>query len=74
MACCYDFVDGASLHTLNINMEAWLLYSQAHDLVILGGFFLGPATNNIVEYHAMIGLLIEASSHDIDEFFVFLDS
>ena len=70
----YDILDGASFHTLNLASAAWLLYSQSHDLVSSRGFFLGPTTNNIVEYHVVIGLLTEASSCDDDYMVVFLDS
>jgi ribonuclease HI len=35
---------------------------------------LGPATNNVVEYHVVIGLLTEASSIGISFFIVYLDS
>ena len=74
MTLYYGFVDGASCHTLNLASTAWILYSQANDLVSSGGVFLGPATNNIVEYHVVIGLLIEALYHDIDHLVIFLDS
>ena len=70
----YGFVDGASFHTMNLTSASWVLYSQAHDLVSQGGVWLGPATNNITKYHAMIGLLTEALSHDIDHLVIFLDS
>ena len=73
MTLYYGFVDGASRHTLNLASATWVLYSQFGDLVSLGEVFLGPATNNIVEYHAMIGLLNEASSHEISHLVVFLD-
>ena len=70
----YSFVDGASRHTLNLASTSCVLYSQAHDLVSSGGAFLGPNTNNIIEYHAVIGLLTEASSCDINHMVIFLDS
>ena len=74
MDYCYGFVDGSSRHTMNLTSAAWVLYSQAHDFISLGGVFLGPTTNNIVEYHAVIGLLTEASSHGVDHMMVYLDS
>ena len=58
----YGFVDGACHHTLNLALAAWVLYSPAHDLVISGAICIGPATNNIVEYQEVIGLLTEAAS------------
>ena len=70
----YGFADGACLKTLNLASVAWVLYSQANDLVSLGAICLGLATNKIIEYHAMIGLLTEFASHDIDHLVVFMDS
>ena len=39
-----------------------------------GGFFLGPATNNVAEYYAMIELLVEVISLEILGLIVRLDS
>ena len=58
----YGFIDGAFLHTLNLASAAWVLYSPVHDLVSLGVVCIGPATNNIVEYEVVIGLLTKAAS------------
>ena len=69
----YGFPDGACCHTLNLASAAWVLYSPAHDLVSLGAVCIGPATNNIIEYWAVIGLLTEAASQDIHDFVVFMD-
>ena len=74
MTLYYGFADGASRHTLNLASTSWVLYSQANDLVNSWGACLGPATNNIAEYHIEIGLLTEASSRDIEHMVVFLDS
>jgi ribonuclease HI len=41
---------------------------------ILGLNILGPTTNNMVEYHAVIGLLTQASSLSISRIIVYLDS
>lgn len=41
------------------------LFSVTAASVGMGGICLGPATNNVVEYHAVIGLLTEASSFSI---------
>ena len=54
------FLDGTNHIILNLTSMAWVLYSPIGDLVISGGTCLGPATNNIAEYHAVIGLLTEA--------------
>ena len=74
MIIFYGLADGASLEALNLASTAWVLYSQANDSVSLGGVCLGPTTNNIIEYHVLIGLLTEAASRDIDHLVVFMDS
>ena len=70
----YGFVDGACHHTLNLASAAWVLYSPSHDLVSLRAVCNGPATNNIVKYQEVIGLLTEAASRDIHDLVVFMDS
>ena len=50
------------------------IYSPTYELVILGGVCLGSMTNNIVEYQAIIGLLIESSSRGVDHLTIYLDS
>ena len=70
----YGFVDGACRHTLNLASAAWVLYSPTHDLVSLGVVCIGPATKNISKYEAIIGLLTEATSQDIRDLVVFMDS
>ena len=59
------FTDGGNRYTLNLVSVAWVLYSPTVDLVSLGGTCLGPTTNNLVEYHAVIHLLIEALANDV---------
>ena len=70
----YGFADGTCRHTLNLASIAWVLYSPAHDLVSSGEVCIGPATNNIAKYQAVIGLLNEATSGDIQDLVVFMDS
>ena len=70
----YGFTDGACRHTLNLSLAAWVLYSPAYDLVSSGAVCIGPATNNIVEYRAVIGLLTEAASQDVRNLVVLMDS
>ena len=70
----YGFVDGACRHTLNLASASWVSYSPTHDLVNSGAVCIGPATNNITEYEAFIGLLTEATSQDIRDLVVFMDS
>ena len=69
-----SFVDGANWYTLNLTSATWLLYSPTGDLVSSGGVFLGPSTNNLEEYQAVIGLLTEALANDVREIRVYLES
>ena len=68
------FADGASCYTLNLASATWLLNSPMGDLVSSGDVFLGPSTNNLAEYHAVIGLLMEALDSDVRDIKVYLDS
>ena len=68
------YTNGASWHTRNIASAAWILYSPTGLLVSSGGSFLGPATNNVAEYSAVIELLVEAISLRITGLVVHLDS
>ena len=70
----YDFSYGVFHHTLNLASVAWVLYSLAHDIVSSGSICIGPATNNIVEYQAVIGLLTDFASRYIHDLVVFMDS
>jgi ribonuclease H / adenosylcobalamin/alpha-ribazole phosphatase len=67
-------MDGESCYTRKLASTTWVVYSPDDDLVSLGGFCLGLATNNVVEYHYVIGLLTEASSLGISHMVVHLDS
>ena len=51
------FVDGSSLSTQNLAFAAWEIYAPTDELISLHGVCLGRATNNIVEYSAVIELL-----------------
>ena len=68
------FDDGTSRHTCNLASVAWVIYSPSGQLVALGGACLGPASNNVVEYRAIIELLWDAFSHGITQLEVCLDS
>ena len=74
MTAYFDFADGASRYTMNIASTTWVLHSPTDDLVSSGGTCLGPATNNLAEYHAVIGLLTEAIDSDVSQIRVYLDS
>jgi ribonuclease HI len=69
----FGFADGASRHTRNIASTTWVIY-QFDEVVSSGGIFLGPTTNNMVEYHVVVGLLTQASSLGISHIIVNLDS
>ena len=56
------FANGASRHTCNLASAAWVIYSPSGQLVASKGAFLGPASNNVVEYRAIIELLWDALS------------
>ena len=70
----YGFANGACHHTLNLALDSWVFYSSAHDLISSGVVCIGPTTNNIIEYQEVIGLLTEATSRDIHDLVVFIDS
>ena len=67
------FADSSNLYTLNLALVAWVLYSPIGDLVSSGGVCLGPSTNNIIEYHAVIGLFMDSLDNDVREIRVYLD-
>ena len=70
----YSFADGACCHTLNLASAAWVLYFPAEYLVSLRAVCLGTATNNIAEYEAVIGLFTEATSEDVRDLVVLMES
>ena len=69
----FEFANDASRHTRNIASAAWVIY-QFDQVVSSGGICLGPATNNMEEYHAFIRLLTQASSLSISHIIIYLDS
>jgi ribonuclease HI len=68
------FVDGASHHAWNLASAAWVVYSPEGQLVSSSGIFLGPSTNNVVEYITVIELLHNDISHGIHSLEILLDS
>ena len=68
------FADGANRYMLNLVSAYWVLYSPTSDMLSSGGACLGPSTNNLVEYHAVIGLLEDSLANDVREIRVYLDS
>jgi ribonuclease HI len=69
----FGFANGTIRHTRNIASAAWVIY-QFDELVSSGGICLGPTTNNMAEYHVVIGLLTQASSLGISRIIIYLDS
>ena len=67
------FVDGASHHTLSLASTRWVIYEPSGQLLSSGSTCLGPSTNNIAEYSAIIELLLEAILHGIQCMVVHLD-
>ena len=68
------FTDGVNHHTCNLASVAWVIYSPSGQLVAVGGACLGPASNNVAEYKAIIELLWDALSRGITQLEVHLDS
>ena len=68
------FADVASCHTLNLASARWVIYEPSGQLLSSGSTCLGPSTNNIVEYSAIIELLLDAISHEIQHLVVRLES
>ena len=69
-----SFADGASRHTRNLASVAWVLHYPSGQLLVSRGVCIGPASNNIAEYTAVVYLLSEAISLGVDLLVVFLDS
>ena len=68
------FADGASCHTLNLASAAWVIYEPSGRLLSSGSTYLGPSSNNTIEYSAIVELLLDAISYEIQLFLVHLDS
>ena len=66
--------DGASRYTWNLASASWVVYSATDLLLSLGRVYLGPTTNNVAEYHAIIELLTEAISLGFTQLIANLDS
>ena len=59
------FPNGASHHTLNLASITRVIYEPSGQLLSFGSTCLGPSTNNITEYSAIIELLLETISHGV---------
>ena len=58
---------------LNLASATWVLYSPTSELVSSRGILLGPSTNNLAEYQAVIELLTEALVNDVKEIRIYVD-
>ena len=68
------FTNGTIHHTCSLGSTAWVIYSPSGQLVAVGGTCLGPASNNVADYRAVIELLWDALSRGITQLEVRLDS
>ena len=69
-----SFTDGTSRNTRNLPSAAWVIYNPTSELVNLQGVCLGPATNNVAEYSALLELVNKAVNLSICTLLVHLDS
>ena len=65
------FADGASRHTQNSSLAAWVIYSPTGQVLSSGGICLRPSTNNVAE---VIELFCDAISHGVHSLEVCFDS
>ena len=70
----YWFHRGYNSYTLNITSATWVLYSPIGDLVSSQGVCLGPSTNNLTEYDAVIVLFKKSLANDVRDIRVYLNS
>ena len=68
------FIDGASCHTQNSALAAWVIYTPTGQVLSSRGICLRPSLNNVVEYSAIIELLHGSISHGVLSLEVHLDS
>ena len=68
------YANGSSWHTWRLAFLAWVIFTPQGQLLSFGGIFLGDATNNVVEYSAVIELLRDALSLGISHLRVYLDT
>ena len=59
------FADVASRQMCNLASTVWVIYSPLGQLVASGGACLGPTTNNVAGYRAIIELLWDSLSRGI---------
>jgi ribonuclease HI len=70
----FGFTDSTSRHTRGLASIAWVIFTPGGQLLSSRGICLGDATNNVVEYNAVIELLHDALSHGISHLRVYLNA
>jgi ribonuclease HI len=68
------FIDSASRHTWRLASTAWVIFTPQVQLLSSRGICLGDATNNVIEYSAVIELLHDSLLHVISHLRVYLDA
>ena len=74
MTSFIGFANGSHRYTLNLASTTWVVYSTTSDMVSSMSILLGPSTNNLAEYDAVIGLVMESLDNDVREIRVYLHS
>jgi hypothetical protein len=69
-----EFANGASHLTQNLSYGAWALWSPSYNILHFSGIFLGPVTNNEVEYDVVIKLLVDNITFHTHDYSVHVDS
>ena len=68
------YTDGANKSSQNAASTAWVIFSPSNKFLVSEGIFLGRATNNLVEFEAIIALMTNASTFGIRSLVVRVDS
>lgn len=68
------YADGANRSSRHAASAAWVIFNPSNEFIDAGGIFLGRATNNLVEYEAVIALMTNASALGIRSLVIRLDS
>ena len=68
------YANGANRCSRNVASAAWVIFNPSNEFLDVRGIFLSRATNNLVEYEAVITLMTNASTLGIRSLVVRLDS
>ena len=68
------YIDGTNRSSQNAASLTWVIFNPSNEFLDFGGIFLGHATNNLVEYEAVIALMTNASTLGIRSLVIRLDS